>query len=1436
MKKWIYSICIVLFFVVVTYVVALWYLKANGIAFSSFKIQLPFSIKVKDLTINTPVFKMTLGEAEVDLSVHNLLKSRFSGHELSAQDIQITIHPSDSPFSYSVIPVLQFDKVSLKNVLIRVPNKMDTIDLSFPEFTLDQLNWNDSIQVNQLNYKNGKFSFRYHSNSEENKVNQGSPSIEIPDAVPKFKINQLKLHSLDLELLNQDALTEINNIHLELHGWNNTAGANLDLDSLSFLVQDSLNVAITSNSIKVQNKKGAGVKNLKIMLPGLNVQVNEFLAKQTNSGTSYSITLGRSSFSPTVLRWLNRDLLLLRPDAPEVFFEGNLNYTNDTLKMNEVLVSLLDHTKVNASGFVQDPTHLGSYFFKLSPLMVAGKELEKVFSITMLPELSSSKASSEIEIWGNANRFVVDANLAINAAKAQLQGKFYSTNNKHWVGDVSLNSNVLNVNDLLPGAKYDLTAFGLRLNTHLDMANTVGTSALNLALTIDTLVNGANRLVALDADVELINNRLRLYFGDAPGSWNADLEITDLSFDQQDLAYTGKVRIDDLSKISGKMKGGPCISEFQGKVNWSKDSVFANLHLNTCWLTHESGTRVYFDQSNLEMRLKNQHCSIQITQADSIVMVTQFDLELLNWLKRPNKPMDSIPEVYLYSKLSIDSNLTDMLAGYKIHAQIQPIEIRAHNNNIKADINIPLLVNNGVRLNNLQGDLVYNAKSGQAKLLFQKFTNPLVDIDSLLASITLNQAGNMHYALKGYIPSVRENLSIAGDLKVRSDTIELTFNNKEPLRMGGQTWFSESDQGLLINNKTFQIKGHQAFYNEQQRIELSGTGKRVDLKIDALRLGPLADLFITDLNAKANLSLKAAYVSDVQQWQANGSLDGIMIDTLDLGYIAFDLEKNMAETRVKANATSSAWKLNYSANSFKDGFMHSLILEQLNLGRVDSVLGFIPKQYAFSGELTGQLDMYSGTQRSLNGQLKFNHVAFRMDEYGTAAILDQQNLSINNNRLLFENFAIKDNDENKMVLNGSMKFDDKLEFDLGIKASQFELLNNQNPQSLTRGKLMMESDIQLVGKGDKFKVRGNLNIIKGGTVYHQYKGAVKLSESEEVIFTSFSESDKAHLVKRKPKKSWLVDWNVDLNLGSTDIYVLFSKSKHEYMRLSASGGLQLRTGEDILPEVFGTVLSKNGKVYYEVPMVSDIEMDVSLAKLNFRGDPRNPLISFKGVETFRVTPNEMSSSLNDKKNRVPVYVGALVDEKPLNAIQLNFEINSENAEVQNMLLALPKETRETYAINMLVFGRINKGTESGNATMMGVVKKMNEISRRNIKNADLSFHVENTGTDNTDGTQNGSKIGYSFSKGFNNERVKITVGGDFELGHHSAASHSTPLGSIQLEYNLRDDPDVSLVLQRENSYKGPIEGQVDESGVIFKYRKHYKNLFKKAGNDSLRIR
>ncbi len=200
--------------------------------------------------------------------------------------------------------------------------------------------------------------------------------------------------------------------------------------------------------------------------------------------------------------------------------------------------------------------------------------------------------------------------------------------------------------------------------------------------------------------------------------------------------------------------------------------------------------------------------------------------------------------------------------------------------------------------------------------------------------------------------------------------------------------------------------------------------------------------------------------------------------------------------------------------------------------------------------------------------------------------------------------------------------------------------------------------------------------------------------------------------------------------------------------------------------------------------------------------------------------------MSNNNNVVPITVLAKVNDRPIEDFNLSFDLNSTNPQVKSWINSLPADSREASAINLLLFGTLNFGELSSSSYMQGLVSKMNEISRRNIKNADLSFYVDSHNV--ADSRETADQLGYSLSKGILNKKMNVTIGGslDFTGGSKSNQKKSTGIGNVQLDYIVSNSPDISINLAQKSTYDGVINGQVAQSSAGISYLKKFRNFFK----------
>ena len=136
--------------------------------------------------------------------------------------------------------------------------------------------------------------------------------------------------------------------------------------------------------------------------------------------------------------------------------------------------------------------------------------------------------------------------------------------------------------------------------------------------------------------------------------------------------------------------------------------------------------------------------------------------------------------------------------------------------------------------------------------------------------------------------------------------------------------------------------------------------------------------------------------------------------------------------------------------------------------------------------------------------------------------------------------------------------------------------------------------------------------------------------------------------------------------------------------------------------------------------------------------------------------------------------------------------------------------------------------------------QLNQLAASLIKGVDINFGLT-SGTDYETGqAANRTDLNVTVSKKLLNDRLRVSVGSNFELEGPSTGnqSSSNPAGDVTVDYQLTKDGRYLVRIYRVNEYEGVLEGQVVETGasfiLVFDYDK-INELFK-GRKEARRIR
>jgi hypothetical protein len=129
--------------------------------------------------------------------------------------------------------------------------------------------------------------------------------------------------------------------------------------------------------------------------------------------------------------------------------------------------------------------------------------------------------------------------------------------------------------------------------------------------------------------------------------------------------------------------------------------------------------------------------------------------------------------------------------------------------------------------------------------------------------------------------------------------------------------------------------------------------------------------------------------------------------------------------------------------------------------------------------------------------------------------------------------------------------------------------------------------------------------------------------------------------------------------------------------------------------------------------------------------------------------------------------------------------------------------------------------------------QLNNLAGDLIKGIELNFDLQSTEDYSTGQKENKTDLNVNISKKLFNDRVKVTVGSNFELegNQQDNESASNIAGDVSIDYQITKDGRYKVRGYRVNKYQVALQGEVVETGVSFiitmDYNK-FKELFQRS--------
>ena len=803
------------------------------------------------------------------------------------------------------------------------------------------------------------------------------------------------------------------------------------------------------------------------------------------------------------------------------------------------------------------------------------------------------------------------------------------------------------------------------------------------------------------------------------------------------------------------------------------------------------------------------------------------------------------------------------------------------------------------RFNSINDSIVINGAIPKLIYGTNTITNATLKIDtqekSLLYSFVVDDIQNKQIQLP--------HTSVTG--KVKNNLVDYTVQLKDAKdverylitgtlkAINGNNEVSLGPDNLLLNYESWKIAqnnlirfGKKGIYADN--FELSKDGNNI--RIQSQSNNPNAPIAINFKDFDINTITSFVEKKDLQlSGKINGNalvknLNTTPLFTSDLNIENFTFKKDtVGNISIKVNnavANQFDAKVNISGQgnqvdlvgyykASESSFDMNLDIAKLNL---KSIQGFTLDNIAEStGFLTGNFKITGNTtQPKVLGELKFNEIGFKAVPLNAKFKSLNDKITFTNNAIIFDNFIIKDEKDNDLAINGTIKSENfsNFGFELSIDADNFKAVNSEaKDNDLYYGELYLDNHLRVRGTIDNPIVEGNIKINK------DTKFTVVLPQSDPSIadregIVEFIDQDNPQILKTVSvdeitSEMELKGINASVNIEvdkEAELSLVIDKANGDFLKLK--GEAQLNGGID--PSGKTTLTGR-----YELSEGS-YEMNFNAIKRKFdiksgsyilwTGEPTTADISITAIYKTEAAPIDL---INDQLGAVTAEIRNTYKQKipfetrlkmtgELMKPTISFDIvlpdgnNSVSTEIINttqakltQLRQQPDEmNKQVFALLLLnrFIGENPFASETGGTNVSSLAREsaskilsqqLNNLAGDLIEGVELNFDL-NTSDDYTTGQrENKTDLNVGISKKLLNDRLKVTIGSSFGIeGPQQVNQNANNIaGDVSLDYQLSKDGRYKMRVYRVNKYQVALQGEVVETGIAFVITMNY-NKFK----------
>ena len=544
-------------------------------------------------------------------------------------------------------------------------------------------------------------------------------------------------------------------------------------------------------------------------------------------------------------------------------------------------------------------------------------------------------------------------------------------------------------------------------------------------------------------------------------------------------------------------------------------------------------------------------------------------------------------------------------------------------------------------------------------------------------------------------------------------------------------------------------------------------------------------------------------------------------------------------------------------------------IQSLSMGAISEASGYVNGHF----DINGTFD-----KPDVNGALNFNSAMLNPTMLGSRFMIDKEQIRFDNTGIHFNQFTILDSTKNQLNLNGDMLTTNFVNYklNLDLTAKNFQALNSTKQQNkLFFGQFFFDTDLHITGTEANPAVNGSLTVndkTKFTAVLPQAEPGVE--EREGVVRFIDMDSvrmDTTILVARTDSlnKSTLTGMDISVNIEinkNAELTLIIDEGNGDFIRMKGTGDLTGGIDPSGKTTLTGTYEIEEGAYQLSVNFLQRKFEIQQGSKITWLGDPTKADVNLTAVYIAKTAPltlveNQLktqNANPNLYKQKLPFNVklnltGELM--KPNIAFDIvlpdEADLKVDATVIENVDTRLTQLKSEPSELNKQVFALLllnrfvsenpfaSSGGGGGGVGSMArqsvsklLTEQLNDLASDLISGVDLNFDVASSEDYTTGQMQNRTDLNVSMSKQLLSDRLKVTVGSNFELeGPQQTNQRQNNLaGNVALDYMLSKDGKYMLRAYRKNEYEGELDGYIIETGLNFILSfdyDHFHDLFRK---------